>query len=148
MHDLVIRNGKVVDGSGEEAFMGDIAIDGNQITKVGLVEDQGKKEIDAKGNLVTPGWVDIHTHYDGQVCWDSYLTPSCWHGVTTVVMGNCGVGFAPVKPGTEEFLVQLMEGVEDIPGVALNEGVTWDWESFPEYLDSIGKIIMPWILEP
>ena len=139
MHDLVIRNGKVVDGSGKEAFLGDIAIDGDRITKVGLVEDQGKEEIDAKGHLVTPGWVDIHTHYDGQVCWDSYLTPSCWHGVTTVVMGNCGVGFAPVKPGTEEFLVQLMEGVEDIPGTALHEGVTWDWESFPEYLDSIGK---------
>ena len=139
MHDLVIRNGKVVDGSGEESFMGDIAIDGDRITKVGLVEDQGKEEIDAKGHLVTPGWVDIHTHYDGQVCWDSYLTPSCWHGVTTVVMGNCGVGFAPVKPGTEEFLVQLMEGVEDIPGVALNEGVSWDWESFPEYLDAIEK---------
>ena len=139
MHDLVIRNGKVVDGSGEEAFLGDIAIDGDRITKVGLVEDEGKEEIDAKGHLVTPGWVDIHTHYDGQVCWDSYLTPSCWHGVTTVVMGNCGVGFAPVKPGTEEFLVQLMEGVEDIPGTALHEGVTWDWESFPEYLDSIGK---------
>ena len=139
MHDLVIRNGKVVDGSGEEAFLGDIAIDGDRITKVGLVEGQGKEEIDAKGHLVTPGWVDIHTHYDGQVCWDSYLTPSCWHGVTTVVMGNCGVGFAPVKPGTEEFLVQLMEGVEDIPGTALHEGVTWDWESFPEYLDSIGK---------
>ena len=139
MHDLVIRNGKVVDGSGEEAFLGDIAIDGDRITKVGLVEDQGKEEIDAKGHLVTPGWVDIPTHYDGQVCWDSYLTPSCWHGVTTVVMGNCGVGFAPVKPGTEEFLVQLMEVVEDIPGTALHEGVTWDWESFPEYLDSIGK---------
>ena len=114
MHDLVIRNGKVVDGTGEEAFMGDIAIDGDRITKIGLVEDKGKEEIDAKGHLVTPGWVDIHTHYDGQVCWDSYLTPSCWHGVTTVVMGNCGVGFAPVKPGTEEFLVQLMEGVEDL----------------------------------
>ncbi len=110
MHDLVIRNGKVVDGSGKEAFLGDIAIDGDRITKVGLVEDQGKEEIDAKGHLVTP-----------------------------VVMGNCGVGFAPVKPGTEEFLVQLMEGVEDIPGTALHEGVTWDWESFPEYLDSIGK---------
>ena len=139
MHDLVIRNGKIVDGSGNEAFMGDIAIDKDRISKIGLVEDQGKEEIDAKGHLVTPGWVDIHTHYDGQVCWDSYLTPSCWHGVTTVVMGNCGVGFAPVKPGTEEFLVQLMEGVEDIPGVALNEGVSWDWESFPQYLDSIGK---------
>ena len=139
MYDLVIRNGKIVDGSGEASFMGDIAIKGDRIVKIGLVEDKGNKEIDAEGNLVTPGWVDIHTHYDGQVCWDEYLTPSCWHGVTTVVMGNCGVGFAPVKPGTEEFLVQLMEGVEDIPGVALNEGVSWDWESFPEYLDSIGK---------
>ena len=139
MHDLVIRNGKIVDVSGKESFMGDIAIDGDRITKIGLIEEEGKSEIDAEGNLVTPGWVDIHTHYDGQVCWDEYLTPSCWHGVTTVVMGNCGVGFAPVRPGTEEFLVQLMEGVEDIPGVALNEGVSWDWESFPEYLDSIGK---------
>ena len=136
MYDLFIRNGKIVDGSGEASFMGDIAINGDRIVKIGLIEDKGNKEIDAEGNLVTPGWVDIHTHYDGQVCWDEYLTPSCWHGVTTVVMGNCGVGFAPVKPGTEEFLVQLMEGVEDIPGVALNEGVSWDWESFPEYLDS------------
>ena len=125
--------------------MGDIAIKGDRIAKIGLIEESGKKEIDAEGNLVTPGWVDIHTHYDGQVCWDEYLTPSCWHGVTTVVMGNCGVGFAPVKPGTEEFLVQLMEGVEDIPGVALNEGVSWDWESFPEYLDSISKKITRWI---
>ena len=146
MYDLVIRNGKIVDGSGEASFMGDIAINGDRIVKIGLIEDKGNKEIDAEGNLVTPGWVDIHTHYDGQVCWDEYLTPSCWHGVTTVVMGNCGVGFAPVKPGTEEFLVQLMEGVEDIPGVALNEGVSWDWESFPEYLDSIGKRTMQWIL--
>ena len=146
MYDLVIRNGKIVDGSGQPSFMGDIAIQGDRIVKIGLVEESGSKEIDAEGNLVTPGWVDIHTHYDGQVCWDEYLTPSCWHGVTTVVMGNCGVGFAPVRPGTEEFLVQLMEGVEDIPGVALNEGVSWDWESFPEYLDSIEKIITPWIL--
>ena len=132
MYDLVIRNGKIVDGSGQPSFMGDIAIQNDRIVKIGLVEESGNKEIDAEGNLVTPGWVDIHTHYDGQVCWDEYLTPSCWHGVTTVVMGNCGVGFAPVKPGTEQFLVQLMEGVEDIPGVALNEGVSWDWESFPE----------------
>ena len=115
MYDLVIRNGKIVDGSGQPSFMGDIAIQGDRIVKIGLVEESGSKEIDAEGNLVTAGWVDIHTHYDGQVCWDEYLTPSCWHGVTTVVMGNCGVGFAPVRPGTEEFLVQLMEGVEDIP---------------------------------
>ena len=123
MHDLVIRNGLVVDGSGGKPFVGDIAIDKDKITKVGSVEEKGKEEIDAEGQMVTPGWVDIHTHYDGQVCWDSYLTPSCWHGVTTVVMGNCGVGFAPVKPGSEEFLIQLMEGVEDIPGTALHEGI-------------------------
>ena len=99
----------------------------------------GKKEIDANGNLVSPGWVDIHTHYDGQVCWDPYLTPSSWHGVTTVVMGNCGVGFAPVKPGDENFLIQLMEGVEDIPGTALHEGIDWEWETFPEFLDAIER---------
>ena len=139
MHDLVIRNGLVVDGSGGKPFIGDIAIDKDKITKVGSVEEKGKEEIDAEGQMVTPGWVDIHTHYDGQVCWDSYLTPSCWHGVTTVVMGNCGVGFAPVKPGSEEFLIQLMEGVEDIPGTALHEGIDWGWETFPEYLDTIEK---------
>ena len=118
IHDLVIRNGNIVDGSGKKPFLGDIAIDDGKITKVGEVINSGKKEIDADGNLVSPGWVDIHTHYDGQVCWDPYLTPSSWHGVTTVVMGNCGVGFAPVKPGDENFLIQLMEGVEDIPGTA------------------------------
>jgi len=137
LHDLVIRNGKIVDGSGKKPFHGDVAIDNGKISAVGIVENSGKKEIDAKGNLVTPGWVDIHTHYDGQVCWDPYLTPSSWHGVTTVVMGNCGVGFAPVKPGDEEFLIQLMEGVEDIPGTALHEGVDWNWETFPEFLDAI-----------
>ena len=111
IHDLVIRNGNIVDGSGKKPFLGDIAIDDGKITKVGEVINSGKKEIDADGNLVSPGWVDIHTHYDGQVCWDPYLTPSSWHGVTTVVMGNCGVGFAPVKPGDENFLIQLMEGL-------------------------------------
>ena len=111
LHDLVIRNGKIIDGTGKKPFPGDIAIDNGKISAVGIVENQGKKEVDAKGNLVTPGWVDIHTHYDGQVCWDPYLTPSSWHGVTTVVMGNCGVGFAPVKPGDEEFLIQLMHHV-------------------------------------
>ena len=139
LHDLVIRNGKIIDGTGKKPFFGDIAIDNGKISAVGIVENQGKKEVDAKGNLVTPGWVDIHTHYDGQVCWDPYLTPSSWHGVTTVVMGNCGVGFAPVKPGDEEFLIQLMEGVEDIPGTALSEGVDWNWETFPEFLDAIEK---------
>ncbi len=139
IHDLVIRNGNIVDGSGKKPFLGDIAIDDGKITKVGEVINLGKKEIDADGNLVSPGWVDIHTHYDGQVCWDPYLTPSSWHGVTTVVMGNCGVGFAPVKPGDENFLIQLMEGVEDIPGTALHEGIDWEWETFPEFLDAIER---------
>ena len=139
LHDLVIRNGKIFDGSGGKPFIGDVAIDDGKISLVGVIEGSGRKEIDAKGNLVTPGWVDIHTHYDGQVCWDPYLTPSSWHGVTTVVMGNCGVGFAPVKPGDENFLIQLMEGVEDIPGSALHEGIEWDWETFPEFLDAIEK---------
>ena len=139
MHDLVIRNGTIVDGSGNESFRGDIAIDDDRITKVGEINNKCKREIDAKGKLVTPGWVDIHTHYDGQVCWDPYLTPSSWHGVTTIVMGNCGVGFAPVKPGSENYLIELMEGVEDIPGTALHEGIDWDWESFPEFLDAIEK---------
>ena len=139
IHDLVIRNGSIVDGSGKKPFLGDIAIDEGKITKVGEVINSGKKEIDANGNLVSPGWVDIHTHYDGQVCWDPYLTPSSWHGVTTVVMGNCGVGFAPVKPGDQNFLIQLMEGVEDIPGTALHEGIDWEWETFPEFLDAIEK---------
>jgi len=138
-HDLIIRNGKIIDGSGKKPFFGDIAIDGGKITSVGKIENSGKEEFDAKGNLVAPGWVDIHTHYDGQVSWDPYLTPSSWHGVTTAVMGNCGVGFAPVRPGDENFLIQLMEGVEDIPGSALHEGIDWDWETFPEFLDAIDK---------
>jgi len=140
MHDLVIRGGRVVDGTGAPARRADIAIDGDRITAVGPEVGPGRREIDAGGRLVTPGWVDIHTHYDGQVTWDPYLTPSGWNGVTTVVMGNCGVGFAPVRPGKQEFLIQLMEGVEDIPGTALAEGMTWNWESFPEYLDSLEKM--------
>ena len=139
LHDLVIRNGKIFDGSGKKPFFGDIAIDDGKITSVGKIERSGKDEFDAKGNIVTPGWVDIHTHYDGQVSWDPYLTPSSWHGVTTAVMGNCGVGFAPVRPGDENFLIQLMEGVEDIPGSALHEGIDWNWETFPEFLDAIDK---------
>ena len=139
MHDLVIRNGKICDGSGDKPFVGDIAIDDGKISFVGKVTNSGKEEIDAHNNLITPGWVDIHTHYDGQVSWDPYLTPSSWHGVTTAVMGNCGVGFAPVRPGDENFLIQLMEGVEDIPGSALHEGIDWDWETFPEFLDAIDK---------
>jgi len=135
MHDLIIRNGTIVDGSGKPRFVGDVAIDGARITAVGRVEGPGRREIDATGKLVTPGWVDIHTHYDGQVTWDPLLSPSSWHGVTTVVMGNCGVGFAPVKPDFHDQLIGIMEGVEDIPGTALSEGMTWGWETFPEYMD-------------
>ncbi|MHC5025076.1 MAG: amidohydrolase family protein, partial [Planctomycetota bacterium] len=137
MHDLVIRNGTVVDGTGGAPFEGDVAIDGGRIAAVGSVSEPGRREIDAKGNIVAPGWVDIHTHYDGQATWDPILAPSSWNGVTTLVMGNCGVGFAPVKPGTEDFLIELMEGVEDIPGTALHEGIDFKWESFGEYLDAL-----------
>ncbi len=140
MHDLVIRGGTVVDGTGAEKRTADVAIDGDRIVAVGPDLGEGRREIDATGLLVTPGWVDIHTHYDGQVTWDTHLTPSGWNGVTTIVMGNCGVGFAPVRPGQEDYLIQLMEGVEDIPGTALSEGIQWDWESFPEYLDAVEKI--------
>jgi N-acyl-D-aspartate/D-glutamate deacylase len=137
VHDLVIRGGAVVDGSGAERFSGDVAIDGDRITAVGGRAGSARREIDARGLLVTPGWVDIHTHYDGQVTWDPHLSPSSWHGVTTAVMGNCGVGFAPVHPGEEAFLIRVMEGVEDIPGSALAEGIDWKWESFPQYLDAL-----------
>ena len=123
MHDLVIRNGTVVDGTGAPARKADVAVDGGRISAVGSDIGEGRREIDAEDQLVTPGWVDIHTHYDGQVTWDPHLTPSGWNGVTTLVMGNCGVGFAPVHPGQEDFLIQLMEGVEDIPGTALSEGI-------------------------
>ncbi len=136
MHDVVIRGGRVVDGTGEPARVADIAVTDGVITEVGRLEDTAAtRTIDADGLTVTPGVVDIHTHYDGQATWDAQLTPSCWHGVTTVVMGNCGVGFAPVRPGSEDWLIQLMEGVEDIPGTALAEGISWGWESFPQYLD-------------
>jgi N-acyl-D-aspartate/D-glutamate deacylase len=139
MRDLIIRKGTIVDGTGGKPFTGDVAIEGNRIVEVGEVSGQGRREIDAKGMLVTPGWVDIHTHYDGQASWDPLLAPSSWHGVTTAVMGNCGVGFAPVRPDQRQFLIELMEGVEDIPGSALAEGIDWQWERFPEYLDAIEK---------
>jgi len=139
MHDTVIRNGKIVDGTGAPATTGDIAIDGGLIAAVGGKAGPGRREIDASGLLVAPGWVDIHTHYDGQVFWDPYLTPSSWHGVTTVVIGNCGVGFAPVKRGQEDYLVNLMVGVEDIPEETLAAGINWGWESFGEYLDALGR---------
>ena len=140
MHDLVIRGGMIVDGTGTQAYSGDLAIDGNIIAQVGGKVGLGKREIDAAGALVQPGWVDVHTHYDGQVTWDPLIGPSCWHGVTTIVMGNCGVGFAPVRPNMHNDLIELMEGVEDIPGAALHEGVDWRWESFPEFMDALGAM--------
>lgn len=145
MHDLVIRNGTIVDGTGRPRFEADVAIDGERITAVGEIRGRGRREIAATDLLVTPGWVDVHTHYDGQVTWDPLLAPSSWHGVTTLVMGNCGVGFAPVRPGEETFLIELMEGVEDIPGTALHAGIEWRWESFPQYLDAVAQ--MPRVLD-
>ncbi len=140
MHDLVIRNGRLVDGTGAPARPANVAVDGDRIVEVGGDIGPGRREIDADGRLVTPGWVDVHTHYDGQVTWDPEVSPSGWHGVTTVVMGNCGVGFAPARPSERDWLIQLMEGVEDIPGAALHEGMTWNWESFPEYLDEVERL--------
>jgi N-acyl-D-aspartate/D-glutamate deacylase len=139
-YDLVIRNGNIIDGTGAPARTGDVAVTDGKIVAVGKVEGDAKREIDAAGLAVTPGFVDIHTHYDGQATWDPQLAPSCYHGVTTIVMGNCGVGFAPVEPGKEDFLIGLMEGVEDIPGTALHEGINWSWRSFPEYLDALDKL--------
>ena len=139
MHDTVIRGGTIVDGTGAERFVGDVAIDDGKITSVGGKAGPAKQDVDADGLLVTPGWVDVHTHYDGQATWDPVLAPSSWQGVTTVLMGNCGVGFAPCRPNDREALVDLMEGVEDIPGIVLNEGLQWDWESFPEFLDALDR---------
>jgi N-acyl-D-aspartate/D-glutamate deacylase len=139
MHDLAIRGGTIVDGSGRERFAGDLAIADGRIVEIGRVAGAARREIDATGLLVTPGFVDVHTHYDGQATWDPLLTPSSWHGVTTIVMGNCGVGFAPVRAAERERLIRLMEGVEDIPGTALHEGIRWEWESFPEYLDALAR---------
>ena len=137
MHELIIRGGTVVDGTGAEPRTADVAIDDGVVTAVGRVDERGHREIDADGLAVLPGWVDVHTHYDGQATWDPLLTPTAWHGVTTAVFGNCSVGFAPVRPGTEPFLINLMEGVEDIPGTVLAEGVDFRWESFGEYLDAL-----------
>jgi len=137
MHDLVIRNANIVDGTGADAYSGDIAIDGGTIAQVGGTAGAGKRVIAANGAMASPGWVDVHTHYDGQVTWDPVVSPSSWHGVTSIVMGNCGVGFAPVKPSDHNMLIELMEGVEDIPSAALHEGVPWNWESFPEFMDAL-----------
>lgn len=139
MFDLLITNGTVVDGTGADRRIADIAITDGRIVAIGTDLGEAHEIIDAQGLLVTPGFVDVHSHYDGQATWDELLEPSSLHGVTTLVMGNCGVGFAPVKPGTEEWLIQLMEGVEDIPGTALSEGIDFTWESFPEYLDALDE---------
>lgn len=138
--DLVIRGGTVVDGTGAPARTADVAIDGDRIVAVGRRLGPGRREIVADGALVAPGFVDIHAHYDGQATWDNHLTPSSWQGVTTVVMGNCGVGFAPVRPEDHQRLIELMEGVEDIPGAALHEGLSWEWQTIAEYLDAVDSI--------
>ncbi len=139
MHDLIIRGGTLVDGTGAASRTADVAVDEGRITDVGHLGGGATHIIDADGLLVTPGWVDIHTHYDGQATWDPILAPSSWHGVTTLVMGNCGVGFAPASPDRHDWLIGLMEGVEDIPGAALSEGIEWEWETFPEYLDALER---------
>jgi len=145
MHDLVLRSGTVVDGTGADRFVADVAVANGRIVAVGGDVGPGRREIDACDRLVTPGWVDMHTHYDAQATWDPELTPSGWHGVTTVVVGNCGVGFAPVAPDRHDWLIGLMEGVEDIPGAAMHEGISWGWESFPEYLDTLSQ--HSWVMD-
>jgi N-acyl-D-amino-acid deacylase len=139
MHDIVIRGGTIVDGTSKSRFTGDVGISGDQISEVGGKLGPGRREMDASGLLVTPGWVDVHTHYDGQAMWDPMLSPSCWHGVTTAMFGNCGVGFAPVRAEHRGALMDLMEGVEEIPGVVLSDGLTWEWESFPDFLDALER---------
>jgi len=139
-YDLIIRGGTVVDGTGTPALTADVAVTDGVIVEVGRVKATAKRIVEADGLTVTPGFVDVHTHFDGQATWDPHLTPSCWHGVTTAIMGNCGIGFAPVRSDRHEWLIDLMEGVEDIPGSALSEGITWEWESFGEYLDALERM--------
>ena len=140
MHDIVIRGGTIIDGTGQAAFTGDVAIDEGRIAAVGGKAGPVRRDLAADGLLVTPGWVDVHTHYDGHATWDPILAPSSWHGVTTILFGNCGVGFAPVRPYHRDALIDLMEGVEDIPGPVLAEGLKWDWESFPDFLDALERM--------
>jgi len=139
MHDIVIRGGTIIDGTGKASFTGDVAIADGRIAGVGGKQAPGKREIDATGLLVTPGWVDAHTHYDGQAKWDPLISPSCWHGVTTVIFGNCGVGFAPVKKEHRGALMDLMEGVEEIPNPVLAAGLSWEWETFPQFMDELER---------
>jgi N-acyl-D-aspartate/D-glutamate deacylase len=137
MHDTVIRGGTIIDGSGKPGYTGDVALEAGKIAQVGGKIGPGKREIDANGLLVTPGWVDVHTHYDGQAMWDQELAPASWHGVSTVLFGNCGVGFAPVRKTDHSALIGMMESIEEIPGIALADGLKWNWETFPEYLDAL-----------
>ena len=139
-YDLIIRRGLIVDGTGSEPFVGDIAVAGDTIVAIGDVEGEARREIDAEGHAVTPGFIDLHTHLDAQVGWDPALTPVVWHGVTTALLGNCGVTFAPCKPGDRDVLAGMMESVEDIPGKTILEGLPWDWESYGEYLDSLERL--------
>src|SRR3954454_8876637 len=139
-HDIVIRNGQVVDGTGAEPVLADVAIDGDTVTVVGDVDERGRRELDADGRHVTPGFVDIHTHLDAQLSWDPIGTSSCWHGITSVVLGNCGVTFAPCRPEDRRYLAEMMESVEDIPADAIMGGLDWSWESYGEYLDAIDRM--------
>ena len=141
MFDLVIRNGSVVDGTGADACRDtDVAITDGRVVEVGRGLGRGRREIDANGHLVTPGFVDIHTHYDAQATWDQVMAPSSWHGVTTAIMGNCSIGFAPVSPDRHTWLIGQMEGVEDLPAPVLEAGIDWRWETFPEYLDALDRM--------
>ena len=140
MHDIVIRGGTIIDGTGAAPFTGDVAITGGRLTGVGGKQGLARRDIDADGLLVTPGWVDVHTHYDGQAMWDPLLAPSCWHGVTSVVMGNCGFTLAPARADQRHLVVRNLERAEDISADAMAQGITWTWETYPEYLDALDQV--------